>query len=90
MENIWGDARHCFMTSTQARILAGFVTSVGVIGFVGLLVAGSFMPDEAELLRISAFVWFFAFGAARIALSHILAKRRRARGQRPANGSSKL
>lgn len=82
------------MTLTQARILAGSVTSVGVIGFVGLLVAGSFMPDEAELLRISAFVWFFAFGAARIALSHILAKRGRAKrgrakGQRPANGSSK-
>ena len=81
--------KHCVMTLLQARILAGSVTSVGVIGFVGLLVAGSFVPDEAEFLRISAFVWFFAFGAARIALSHILAKRRGVSGQRPANGSSK-
>lgn len=75
---------HCFMTLVQARILAGFVTSAGVIGFVGLLVAGGFMPDEAEILGISAFAWFFVFGAVRIALSDILAKRGRARGQRPA------
>ena len=81
--------KHRFMTLTQARILAGSVTSVGVIGFVGLLVAGSFMPDEAAFLRNSAFVWIFAFGAARIALWHILAKRGGARGERPANGSAK-
>lgn len=58
--------------------MAGSLTSAGVIGFVGLLVAGSFMPDEAEFLRISAFAWFFVFGAVRMALSQILAKRGRA------------
>lgn len=77
------------MTLMQARILAGSAAAVGVIGFVGLLVAGSYRPDEAEVLRLSAFIWFFAFGAARIALSYILAKRRRARGQRPVSGSSR-
>ena len=77
------------MTLTQARIWAASVTSVGVIGFVGLLVAGSFLPDEATFLRISALAWFFAFGVARIALWHILEKRRGARRQRPAHGSTK-
>jgi hypothetical protein len=81
-------SEHCFMTS-QARIwYQAAATSVGVIGFVGLLVAGSLLPDEATFLRSLAFAWFFAFGIARVAVGRHT-KRSGRRLERPANRSIK-
>lgn len=72
------------MTLLQARIWSGFVTSAGVSGFVGLLVASSMVLDDATLLRTLALVWFFAFGIARFALWRILSKRAGSESERPA------
>lgn len=77
------------MTLLQARIWSGFVTTVGVIGFVGLLVASSFIPDDATFLRFTAFAWFFSFGIVRIALWQFSAKRAGPSGKKPANRSIK-
>jgi hypothetical protein len=35
---------------------------VGVSGFVGLLVSSHYFPTLANLLRVTALVWFFGFG----------------------------
>jgi hypothetical protein len=77
------------MSLTQARVLAGSITLVGVIGFVGLLVAGHYVPEADRFLQIAAFVWFFAFGAVRITLQHSLARRVLASGKKRGNGSTK-
>ena len=46
-----------------ARVI---LTVAGVAGFLGLLVAAVHAGAPQQVLRISAFVWFFGFGAARI------------------------
>ncbi|TAJ85043.1 MAG: hypothetical protein EPO41_28445 [Reyranella sp.] len=76
------------MTLLQARIWSGFVTSMGVIGFVGLLVASGLLPDEATFLRTVAFAWFLAFGIAGIAVRH-RTKRSGRKMERPAKRSIK-
>jgi hypothetical protein len=76
------------MSLTQARVLAGSITLVGVIGFVGLLVAGHYVPEADRFLQIAAFVWFFAFAVVRITLQHSLASVL-ASGKKRGNGSTK-
>jgi hypothetical protein len=44
------------------------VTMLGLFGFAGLLLASSAYPASATLLRELALVWFFAFGAVRVAV----------------------
>jgi hypothetical protein len=42
------------------------VTVAGVAGFLGLLVAAVYFRSAEHVLRLSAFVWFFGFGALRV------------------------
>jgi hypothetical protein len=44
------------------------ITVAGVVGFLGLLLAGAYVSSGEEVLRISAFAWFFGFGALRVVL----------------------
>jgi len=43
------------------------ITTLGAVGFVGLLLAGHFYAVWATPLRILAILWLFAFGALRYA-----------------------
>jgi hypothetical protein len=45
-----------------------FMSAVGVLGFVGLLVASHYVPEAAAPLRVSAFAWFLCFGVLRAIL----------------------
>jgi hypothetical protein len=56
------------------------VTVAGVAGFLSLLVAAVQLPSAQQMLRIAAFVWFFAFGAARVALDFRAARASRGGG----------
>ena len=46
----------------DALLLAFAVTLVGIVGFLGLLIAGSLIPRYATPLRVLALIWFAAFG----------------------------
>jgi len=69
----------------EASFLAArvVVTVVGVAGFLGLLFAAVQVSSAQDMLGISAFIWFFGFGAVRVALDV-----RAARASRRAGGGS--
>ncbi len=81
-----GGARTSFLL---ARVV---VTVAGVAGFLGLLIAAVHASPAQETLRISAFIWFFGFGAVRVALDVRAARASRrpgacsGRGQHGAGG----
>jgi hypothetical protein len=56
------------------------VTVAGVAGFLGLLLAGAYVSSGEEVLRISAFAWFFGFGALRVVLDVRASRASRRRG----------
>ena len=56
------------------------VTLAGVAGFLGLLLAAVYVSSGEQVLRVSAFVWFFGFGALRVALDIGASRASRRRG----------
>jgi hypothetical protein len=50
------------------RILDLAIVAAGVLGFVAFLVAAFFLPAHASQLRWLAMIWFFGFGAIKLAL----------------------
>jgi hypothetical protein len=61
----------------RARLAAAGVQIVGVLGFLGFLLASRFAPDLEPLLQILAFLWFFAVGALWLVLPSLARRRRR-------------
>ena len=51
------------------RPLISLVVVLGVIGFVGLLIASHSAGPAANSLRIAALAWFFGFGAIYVWIS---------------------
>jgi hypothetical protein len=68
--------------SVASRYLAArvVVTVAGVAGFLGLLLAAAYVSSGEEVLRISAFIWFFGFGALRVTLDVRASRSSRRRG----------
>ena len=53
----------------DAVIAASAVTLIGILGFLGLLVAGNLFPGGAVVLRVIALIWFVIFGALYVKIS---------------------
>ena len=51
------------------------VTVLGVAGFLGFLLVARMDDAKASPFDVIAFVWFFAFGAVKVCLPWLLARR---------------
>jgi hypothetical protein len=71
------DRRSAGSRYLTARVVA---TVAGVAGFLGLLLAAAYASSGEAVLRISAFVWFFGFGALRVVLDVRASRASRRRG----------
>jgi hypothetical protein len=60
---------HADRSDPDTLLLAFAVTLAGVVGFLGLLVAGSLLPSYATPLRALALVWFAVFGVWHVKVS---------------------
>ena len=55
--------------------LAAVSTVAGAMGFVGLLIAARYMPDQATALRAAALVWFVGLGSIRLFFGAVTPRR---------------
>jgi hypothetical protein len=62
-----GDPAAC--PDPDAPLFAFAVTLAGIVGFLGLLIAGSLLPKHAMPLRGLALVWFAVFGVWHVRVS---------------------
>jgi hypothetical protein len=57
---------------SKMRLADPAVTALGVVGFLGFLIAGRMDDANASPFDIFAFVWFFTFGGIKLSLPWLL------------------